>query len=166
VAGARRPNRVMALGVALGVVGTLIGRRVEGPTGNATHLYVFILAPTGWGKDYPLWCGNRLMSAVGAQSLPGPGEFVGWGWGRQGRNRMCKKHLMQNTIFLLLTPTPPESKEKCDGFNFSRVQKMQRWLGNLCEKVAKDRKPMPELTKGFEGSCKTCPGFLKLVHCM
>jgi hypothetical protein len=38
VAGARRPNRVMALGVALAVVGTLIGRRFEGPTGNATHL--------------------------------------------------------------------------------------------------------------------------------
>src|SRR5262249_20585967 len=56
VAGARRPNRVMALGVALAVVGTLIGRRVEGPTGCATHLYIFILAPTGWGKDHPLWC--------------------------------------------------------------------------------------------------------------
>src|SRR5262249_25234095 len=33
VAGARRPNRVMALGV----IGTLIGRRVEGPTGCATE---------------------------------------------------------------------------------------------------------------------------------
>src|SRR6516162_1101336 len=76
VAGARRPNRVMALGVALGVVGTLIGRRVEGPTGNATHLYIFILAPTGWGKDHPLWCGNKLMIAVGAKSLLGPSEFV------------------------------------------------------------------------------------------
>src|SRR5262245_12817712 len=76
VAGARRPNRVMALGVALGVVGTLIGRRVEGPTGNATHLYVFILAPTGWGKDHPLWCGNKLMIAVGAKGLLGPSEFV------------------------------------------------------------------------------------------
>jgi hypothetical protein len=76
VSGARRPNRVMALGVALGVVGTLIGRRVEGPTGNATHLYVFILAPTGWGKDYPLWCGNKLMITIGAGSLLGPSEFV------------------------------------------------------------------------------------------
>jgi hypothetical protein len=76
VAGARRPNRVMALGVALGVVGTLIGRRVEGPTGCATHLYIFILAPTGWGKDHPLWCGNKLMIALGARSLLGPSEFV------------------------------------------------------------------------------------------
>jgi hypothetical protein len=66
----------MALGVALGVVGTLIGRRVEGPTGCATHLYIFILAPTGWGKDHPLWCGNKLMIALGARSLLGPSEFV------------------------------------------------------------------------------------------
>src|SRR5262249_45066176 len=32
VRGARRPNRMMALGVASVVVGTLIGRRIEGPT--------------------------------------------------------------------------------------------------------------------------------------
>jgi hypothetical protein len=76
VAGAKRPNRVMALGVALGVVGTLIGRRVEGPTGSSTHLYVFILAPTGYGKDWPLWCGQKLMIAVGAKGLLGPHEFV------------------------------------------------------------------------------------------
>jgi hypothetical protein len=76
VAGAIRPNRVMALGVALTVVGTLIGRRFEGPRGNATHLYVFILAPTGWGKDHPLWCGSKLMIAVGAKELLGPSEFV------------------------------------------------------------------------------------------
>jgi hypothetical protein len=66
----------MALGVALGVVGTLIGRRFEGPTGSATHLYVFILARTGWGKDHPLWCGNKLMVALGCSKLLGPSEFV------------------------------------------------------------------------------------------
>ena len=76
VAGAPRPSRVMALGVALGVVGTLIGRRVEGPRGCATHLQIFILAPTGYGKDYPLWCGNKLMIVAGHQGLIGPGEFV------------------------------------------------------------------------------------------
>jgi hypothetical protein len=51
VSGAKRPNRVMALGVASVVVGTLIGHAVKGPTGSATHLYVIILAPTGYGKD-------------------------------------------------------------------------------------------------------------------
>jgi hypothetical protein len=34
---ARRPNRVLALGAAITIVGTLIGRRVAGPTRSATH---------------------------------------------------------------------------------------------------------------------------------
>jgi hypothetical protein len=63
VASALRPNRVMALGVALVVVGTLIGQRTAGPTNSATHLYITILAPTGYGKDHPLQCGMTLMEA-------------------------------------------------------------------------------------------------------
>jgi hypothetical protein len=94
VSGARRPNRVMALGVALTVVGTLMGRRVEGPTGNATHLYVFILAPTGWGKDHPLWCGNKLMIEVGHKALLGPSEFV------SGRGII--KYLKRNPLTLCI----------------------------------------------------------------
>jgi hypothetical protein len=76
VRGARRPNRMMALGVAAGVIGTLIGRRIEGPTGSATHLFIIILAPTGYGKDWPLRCGVILMEAVGAGDLLGPQEFA------------------------------------------------------------------------------------------
>jgi hypothetical protein len=92
VAGARRPNRVMALGVALAVVGTLMGRRVEGPTGCATHLYIFILAPTGWGKDYPLWCATKLMIVVGAEGLLGPSEYVS--------GRGIVKYLKRNPLTL------------------------------------------------------------------
>jgi hypothetical protein len=76
VQGARRPNRAMALAVATAVVGTLVGRRIEGPTGSATHLYIIILAPTGYGKDWPLNCGGRLMEAAGAGGLLGPHEFA------------------------------------------------------------------------------------------
>jgi hypothetical protein len=76
VSGAKRPNRVMALGVASVVVGTLIGQAVKGPTGSATHLYVIILAPTGYGKDWPLQMGHVLMDAVGASTLIGPGEWA------------------------------------------------------------------------------------------
>ena len=76
VSGAKRPNRVMALGVASVVVGTLIGRHIEGPTGSATHLYLIILAPTGYGKDWPLQCGTKLMDAVGASDLLGPSEWA------------------------------------------------------------------------------------------
>jgi hypothetical protein len=76
VRGTKRPNRVMALGVAAVAVGTLIGRRIEGPTDSATHLFVIILAPTGYGKDWPLHCGARLRETVGASDLLGPVEFA------------------------------------------------------------------------------------------
>jgi hypothetical protein len=117
VSGARRPNRVMALGVALGVVGTLIGRGVEGPTGNATHLYIFILAPTGWGKDHPLWCGNKLMFAVGAGSLLGPSEFV------SGRGII--KYLKRNPLTLCIVD------ELGDVFQLINSQQANPWVTDL-----------------------------------
>ncbi|HEX2337256.1 MAG TPA: hypothetical protein VHI72_12345, partial [Hyphomicrobiaceae bacterium] len=56
VATARRPNRVLALAAAIPLVGTLIGRRVAGPTRSATHLYAVAVAPTGAGKQHPIDC--------------------------------------------------------------------------------------------------------------
>ena len=76
VRGAKRPNRMMALGVASVVIGTLIGRVVEGPTGSATHLFLIILAPSGYGKNSPLQYGAKLMDAVGRGNLLGPQEFA------------------------------------------------------------------------------------------
>jgi Protein of unknown function (DUF3987) len=76
VRGAKRPNRMMALGVASVVIGTLIGRVVEGPTRSATHLFLIMLAPTGYGKDWPLQCGVKLMEALGRGDLLGPQEFA------------------------------------------------------------------------------------------
>jgi hypothetical protein len=76
VKGAPRANRMMALGVAVTIVGTLIGRWIEGPGNCATHLYIIILGPSGFGKDWPLHCGEQLMIAVGAGELVGPGEFA------------------------------------------------------------------------------------------
>lgn len=73
---ARRPNRVLALGAAVTIVGTLIGRRVAGPTRSATHLYVVTLAPSGGGKGHALDCIPRLMRAAGAGHHIGPSEFI------------------------------------------------------------------------------------------
>jgi hypothetical protein len=70
-----RPNSVMALGVALAVVGTIISRKVKGPQDAATHLYLIMLAPTGFGKDDPLQCGKRLLTAY-KESLVGDDEWV------------------------------------------------------------------------------------------
>jgi hypothetical protein len=46
------------------------------PTGNATHIFFVMLAPTGYGKDDPLQMGMALMDAAGARELLGPGEFA------------------------------------------------------------------------------------------
>ena len=73
---ARRDNRVMALGVATVVVGTLIGRYVRGPTESATHLYLVILAPSGYGKDWPYQAGEKVMDVLGKADLVGPGEWA------------------------------------------------------------------------------------------
>jgi hypothetical protein len=70
------PNRVLALSVAITVVGTLIGRRVAGPTRSATHLYCVSIAPSGSGKQHPMNAARRLMQAAGAEShVTGPTRF-------------------------------------------------------------------------------------------
>jgi hypothetical protein len=75
VATARRPNRVLALGAAIAVAGTLIGRRVAGPTRSATHLYVVDIAGTGGGKQHILDCAIALLEAAGASEHVGPSKF-------------------------------------------------------------------------------------------
>jgi len=76
VGGAPYPNRMMALATAVAAVGTKVGRRIMGPTGSATHLYMINLAPTGYGKDHPLGCGSKLFMAAGLGGLLGPQEFA------------------------------------------------------------------------------------------
>ncbi|HEV2596248.1 MAG TPA: bifunctional DNA primase/polymerase [Sphingomicrobium sp.] len=73
---ARRPNRALALGTAVTVIGTLIGRRVAGPTGSASHVYVVGVAPTAAGKQHPIDCLSLLMRAAGAKAHIGPSEFI------------------------------------------------------------------------------------------
>jgi hypothetical protein len=75
VRSATRPNRMMALGVATAVVGTIIGRRVCGPTESATHVYLVMLAPTGYGKDWPLKAGQALLRRLGRRELIGPDSW-------------------------------------------------------------------------------------------
>ena len=76
LATARRPNRVLALAAAIPLVGTLIGRRVAGPTMSATHLYTVAVAPTGAGKQHPIDCIGTLLVAAEAQEHLGSGRFM------------------------------------------------------------------------------------------
>jgi hypothetical protein len=76
VSTAKRPNPVLALGTAVTVVGTVIGRRICGPTESGTHLYVIGLADTGGGKQHPLDCGYKLLIAAKLEHHIGPSEFI------------------------------------------------------------------------------------------
>ena len=74
----RRPNRMLALGAALTTLGTLMGRRVAGPTLSGTHLYAIALAPSGAGKDHALNQVTRLVKAANAEQLIGPSGFMSY----------------------------------------------------------------------------------------
>lgn len=71
----RKPNRTLALGTALTVLGTLVGQAIAGPTGSATHLYVVCVGPSGIGKEYPKNCCTTLLEACNAGALIGPSDF-------------------------------------------------------------------------------------------
>ena len=75
-ASARRPDRVLALGSALTLLGTLAGQAIAGPTGSATHLYVVGIAKSGAGKQHYKKCINNLLEAARlAHALQGPSGF-------------------------------------------------------------------------------------------
>lgn len=73
---ARRPNRVLALGAALTLVGTAMGRFWAGPTLSSTVLYMLALAPSGVGKDHALQQIKRLLAAARMTRTIGPDEFI------------------------------------------------------------------------------------------
>ena len=75
VATSRRPSRIIALGAAITIVGSLIGRRVAGPTRSATNLYVVGVAPTGYGKQRALDSVPDLLEAAGAIDHFGSAKF-------------------------------------------------------------------------------------------
>jgi hypothetical protein len=68
-ASALYPNRPLALGAAITVVGTLMGRRVMGPTQTGTHLYVIAVAETATGKQHALDCAKDALSAAEMNNL-------------------------------------------------------------------------------------------------
>lgn len=73
---ARRPQRGLALGAALCLVGTAAGRKFAGPTRTGTHLYVLALARTSAGKDHPLAQISRILTASGMANALGPSQFM------------------------------------------------------------------------------------------
>lgn len=79
VLSARRPSRRLALAAALPILGTVIGRRVAGPTRSGTHLYIIPTAATGAGKQHYLNAVERFMAAAGLSRHIGPSQFMSFG---------------------------------------------------------------------------------------
>ena len=75
VSSARWPQK-LALGAASTTAGTLIGRRVAGPTNSATDLYCVALAGTAAGKQHAIDCIKNALCAAGAMDTIGPGDFA------------------------------------------------------------------------------------------
>lgn len=76
VSSARRPQRTLAIGAALTLVGVAAGRHICGPTQAGTALYLLGLAPTASGKDHPLKCISRILTAADMGHHIGPSEFI------------------------------------------------------------------------------------------
>ena len=72
----RKPQRILAMAAAIGIVGTVAGRKFAGPTDSATHLFILGIAGTGAGKNAPKKAGAALLTAAGLRSLLGPGSFM------------------------------------------------------------------------------------------
>jgi hypothetical protein len=70
------PQRPLALGAALALVGTAAGRHLAGPTRSGTHLYIVCLAPSGAGKDHPLNAIAPILSAADMRNHIGPSQFI------------------------------------------------------------------------------------------
>lgn len=72
----RRPQRGLALGAAITLVGTAAGRKYAGPTRSGTQLYVLGLARTSAGKDHALQQIKRLLVTCAMSAHLGPSQFM------------------------------------------------------------------------------------------
>src|SRR6516165_4748610 len=78
VSSAMYPSVGFAVGGSILLIGTLIGRRIAGPSGplgTGTHLYLVLVGPTGSGKEHIRTVVKLLLTTVNAAELIGPGRF-------------------------------------------------------------------------------------------
>jgi hypothetical protein len=61
------PDRFMALAGALSALGKCLDRKVLGPTGNSTILFILLIAETGSGKQHIINCIRIILRAAGME---------------------------------------------------------------------------------------------------
>lgn len=70
------PNRILALGAALTLVGALAGRHYASPTDLRTNFYAIGLAPSGFGKDHARDCIKNLLTQAGLLRFLGGSKIM------------------------------------------------------------------------------------------
>jgi hypothetical protein len=112
---ANQPNEVFAVATALSVIGTLIGRRIAGPTFSATHSLTGIIGPTASGKEHARSRAKAYFTAVGAAGAIGPGRWKsGVGMIRALKARPCQLSIQDElgALFAKLADPRAQSHEK------------------------------------------------------
>lgn len=71
----RRPNRELAMGAAIVLIGTCLGRTMATPTRSGTHLYLVCLGKSGVGKDWPLKSVPFILEACGLGQVARGGKW-------------------------------------------------------------------------------------------
>lgn len=70
------PLPVLAMGAALALIGTLMGRKWFGPTRSSTVLYVLALAPSGSGKEHQIQAMRRMIRGAAVNNALGGRSFT------------------------------------------------------------------------------------------
>lgn len=91
---ARMPQPVFAVNAALSLVATLMARRVCGPTGLRTNLYIVSLGPTGCGKEHARNYMKNMLFEMGRETQLG-GEDIASGQGLMSRAVITPDALFQ-----------------------------------------------------------------------
>lgn len=74
-AASEKPSPTLNLGAALAFLGAVMGQRFESETEARTNVYIVGVAPTAFGKSYPLKAISRVMTEGGFQAFRGPADF-------------------------------------------------------------------------------------------
>jgi len=59
---APRPQPTLYIGAALALLGTVMGRKYQTPTGLRTNVYIVGIAPSGAGKNHAIGCVDKLLT--------------------------------------------------------------------------------------------------------
>ena len=88
-----RPQPVLALGMGIGIAGTLYAHRIQSSSGLRTNMLIMNLAPSGSGKGHPQNCAVVLFNHLGLEESLG-GRSVSSGTALVNRVHIAKGRVL------------------------------------------------------------------------